>query len=201
VDFKVKMLIAGAIFVILMVVFGNNPMENPNKPKRGGGGKDQALEDLKEFEEDNKTGKNLFTHLPTGGGGSAASSGTFTRSGSGSFAQQPPHFNTTGRPGQGRYTPNQNNFNRQQGLNPYPQGSAPPNWGVQGGNGAAQPPPPSQWQMPSNELPGGQKLKFMGSEVYIERDGKQVKLPDGEYHLSDGYPVMIHNGRRYLPSD
>ena len=48
----------------------------------------------------------------------------------------------------------------------------------------------------------GQPVKFIGSSVYtLSKQGRQIAMPDGVYHLSTGRSITVREGHNIFPKD
>ncbi len=191
---NMKLVIVGAVFVILMVLFGKNPIEEERaeREKKRKGLDDPLIEAITEYNKTNPSGRNTPSIDRKAG-----------TSGSG---QRYPNY---------MMPPNYSRKTQQPAVAPLPQQpSALPG---ENPNKTYYPPPPVQddsVREPTMGTPGkprsdahlflrsGQQLAFRGTKVYYQAgNGELKRLPDGRYQTGDGLELFVQDGRKTIESN
>lgn len=199
------LIIVLALFVVLMVAFGRNPVEEAHEKRAAAlAGKDPLIEAI---EEHNKLqgGGTVMQNTPYNPGYNQGynqiNTGMPNNNGFPSYLQQRggnPYANanpyrTQQMPVTATPAPDQNSY--------YPPPPLPANSSL---------PPHSDIRMDKAvpylnlsgddgmHLAGGQKIGFVGTKAYtVDAHGKPVPLPDGKYAMYDGrVTITIRNGHK-----
>lgn len=207
------LIIVGAIFILLSVFFGRNPVEEARKEREKGMTGDPVIDAITKYNEDHKY-KNMLTYTPDDG----------TPPQPGDYYQpnnRPGHFTVNRQPSYMMRTPGTDPFaNTGNPYMPpsqsddaaapppsnsyYPPPPLPANQG-QPGNGINPMGPQSFMDMFPRAFPGfpvhsGQRVKFVGTKVFTSNSrGQAVPMPDGVYTLSNGKAqIIIQNGEHIM---
>lgn len=182
-----KITILIVVILIVMVMFGRNPVEEARKAEeeKYKGINDPLIRAITEYHEESDPLKN-------GRGNGLDESGRRQKA-------MPAYMYSNGKYNAARPTPRpatgQQPTQRNNGY--YPPAPLPNN------NTGSQPSGQGGVFQPQSELHmylnGGQRLAFAGTNVYyLDANGKEQPLPDGKYTTANGLEMLIADGKKVL---
>lgn len=199
-EFNIKWVVIGVIFMIVLVMFGRNPGEESRKRKEEAAKDPNAL--IHAIEKHNTKGR-----MPQVGD----SMSNILNFGDKKAPPAPlpgtpyPQDNTAMPP---QHAPNynrmQNTYRRPGNAYPNAQNPSPGNTEPKGDDSYYPPPAntPSSRFMPQSsltpELENGKTVRFLGSKAYaLDARGNLAPMPDGVYKMKDSpVTVVIRGGRK-----